>query len=408
MKYLISLLSILLLCYSTVLAQSINIDYNNPLWAFDYMREAWKNNIDFWEAEHRIQTDSTHVNQQFRDYYGQALMTVQTFNGKILEKDRTSLLFRTPIHKLKQSEELSETITPSDAKDFILNNFLNEKIIMFNEAHLYPQHRTFINSLLKDLYDNGYRHLFMEALSPENTNITYPEREMGIYANEPCMANLVRNAVRTGFKLHAYDGYAYKNRDSVSAENIYKVIQDNPQDKFLVICGFDHNNENRPQSLASYLNKTAQINPLTIDLTVYSEPESSDYYNELINYYHIEVPTVLTDTDNKQVCMKNSSGRDVYVVFPHTEYVHGYPQWMIDPKENKFEDSDLSDYDIAKVYYKEELTQVKYPIPYSIKYRNNDNRILIPLRDYIIRYYKLKEGKPVLIKSSDNTAFVSH
>jgi len=97
--------------------------------------------------------------------------------------------------------------------------------------------------------------------------------------------------------------------------------------------------------------------------------------------------------------MKNASGRDLYIVFPHTEYVHGYPQWMIDPKENKFEYSDFSDYDIAKVYYKEELTHVKNPIPYSMKYRSNEKRILVPLRDYIIKYYKLKESKPILIKS---------
>lgn len=162
-----SLLSVVLLYCGTISAQLINIDYNNPLWSFDYMRKAWKSNIDFLEAEHRIQMDSTHINQKFRDYYGQALMTIQTFNGRILEKDRTGLLFRNPIQKLKQSEELSETITPSEAKDFILKHFLDEKIIMFNEAHLYPQHRAFINSLLKDLYGNGYKHLFMEALSAE-------------------------------------------------------------------------------------------------------------------------------------------------------------------------------------------------------------------------------------------------
>lgn len=52
--------------------------------------------MDFLEAEHRIQIDSTHVNQKFRDYYGQALMTVQTFNGRILEKDRTGLLLEIP------------------------------------------------------------------------------------------------------------------------------------------------------------------------------------------------------------------------------------------------------------------------------------------------------------------------
>ena len=359
--------------------------------------------MDFLEAEHRIQIDSTHVNQKFRDYYGQALMTVQTFNGRILEKDRTGLLFRNPIQKLKQSEELGETITPSDAKDFILKNFLDEKIIMFNEAHLYPQHRAFINSLLKDLYGNGYRHLFMEALSAEYEEVAYPEREMGIYTNEPNMANLVRNAIQTGFKLHAYDGYEYKNRDSVSAENILKVIQNNPQDKFIIICGFAHNNEKLSRSLASYLNQIAQINPLTIDLTVYSEPESSSYYKELLDYYHIEVPSVLTGPDNKQVDMKNSSGRDLYVVFPHTKYVHGYPQWMISPKENKFDSLKSSDYDVARVYIKEELTHIKSPVPYSFKYRNSDNMILVPLKDYIINFYRIKDEKLDLVESYDSS-----
>lgn len=399
MKKYIVILSVMLLGCNTVFSQSKNIDYSNPLWAFDYMRDAWKANMDFFETECKIQIDSTHVKPEFRDYYGQALMTIQTFNGRIKEKDRTNSLFRNPIQKLKQGEVLSDVIHPENARNFILKNFMDEKVIMFNEAHLYPQHRSFINSLLKDLYNNGYRHLFMEALSPENANVTYPEREMGIYTNEPCMANLVRNAVRTGFKLHAYDGYAYKNRDSVSAENIYKVIQDNPQDKFLVICGFDHNNEKRPHSLASYLNNIAQINPLTIDLTVYSEPESSDYYNELIKYYQIEVPTVLTGTNNKPLNMKNSSGRDLYVVFPHTEYVHGYPQWMINQRENKFDSLKFSEYDVAKVYIKEELIHVKSPIPYSFKYRNSDNTILVPLEDYIIMLYKLKDGKLILVKS---------
>lgn len=37
-----SLLSVVLLYCSTISAQLIKIDYNNPLWSFDYMREAWK------------------------------------------------------------------------------------------------------------------------------------------------------------------------------------------------------------------------------------------------------------------------------------------------------------------------------------------------------------------------------
>lgn len=100
------IIPIVFICCNTISVQSINIDYNNSLWSFDYMRDSCKANIDFLETEYRIQNDSTHVKQEFSDFYGQALMTVQTFNGKISEKDHTYLLFRNPIKKLKQSEKL--------------------------------------------------------------------------------------------------------------------------------------------------------------------------------------------------------------------------------------------------------------------------------------------------------------
>lgn len=385
---------------NTIKGQTIN--YNNPLWAFDYMREAWKNNIDFLEAEHKIITDSSFVNRKFRDYYGQALMTVQTFNGKISDKDRTYKDFRNPAIKLKQSENLDDNIKPVNANKFILENFSNEKVIMFNEAHLYPQHRTFINSLLRDLYNKGYRHLFMETLSKEQMEIKYPEREMGIYTNEPCMANLVRNSIQIGYKLHAYDGYEHTNRDSVSAQNIYRVIQKNPQDKFIIICGFEHNNEKISRSLAAYLNQIAQIDPLTIDLTVYSEPETSKYYYELVSFYHITHPSILTDTTNKHIAMKNSSGRDIYVIFPPTTYIHGYPTWMVNQYENKWDTINFTNFDVAKVYIKDEIEHAKSPIPYSFKYQDNNKKILVPCKDYIIRFYKLKNDCPDYIGYYDS------
>ena len=103
--------------------------------------------------------------------------------------------------------------------------------------------------------------------------------------------------------------------------------------------------------------------------------------------------------------MKISSGRDLYVVFPHTGYVHGYPQWMINQRENKFDSLKFSDYDVAKVYIKEELVHVKSPIPYSFKYKygKSDNTILVPLKDYIIRFYKLKDGRLDFVGSYDSS-----
>lgn len=373
------------------IAKSQSINYENPLWAFDYMRNAWKNNIDFLEVEKRIAADSIYVGADFRDYYGQALMTVQTFNGNIKGKNQTNNQFRHSTKKLKESEMLNKQIHPADAGKFIIENFSDEKIIMFNEAHLYPQHRTFIHSLLTNLYHKGYKHLFMETLSAEQPVTQYPERETGIYTNEPCMANLVRTAIQTGFSLHAYDGYSYANRDSASARNIYNVIRNNPDDKFIVICGFDHNNEKKSQSLASYLKQITQIDPLTVDLTIYSEPESSEYYDELISFYQIDHPSVLIGKHHKHIVMKNSSGRDLYVIFPPTVYIHNYPKWMINQHENKWYSISFNDFDVAKVYIKEELEQISHPVPYSFKYNDGNKYFLVPKKDFVVKFYKLKD-----------------
>ncbi|MBM6657002.1 hypothetical protein H6B28_17420 [Bacteroides mediterraneensis] len=88
-----SLLSVVLLYCSTISAQLIKIDYNNPLWSFDYMREAWKNNMDFLEAEHRIQIDSTHVNQKFRDYLWAGIDDSPDFQWQNLREGQNGFAF---------------------------------------------------------------------------------------------------------------------------------------------------------------------------------------------------------------------------------------------------------------------------------------------------------------------------
>ncbi|MBX9449469.1 MAG: hypothetical protein KL787_07030 [Taibaiella sp.] len=51
-----------------------------------------------------------------------------------------------------------------NARDYIVHRSKDEEIIIINEAHHVPLHRIFTRSLLKDLYNNGYRYLGLEAL----------------------------------------------------------------------------------------------------------------------------------------------------------------------------------------------------------------------------------------------------
>lgn len=187
--------------------------YENPLWAFDLLRQTWENNGDFYSLEKKLEKDSMHVIPEFRDYYGQALMTVQTFNGNIEGKNQSNISFRNPIKKLKESEVAGDGVHAVEAAGFLLEHLQSQRILMFNEAHLYPQHRAFVASLLSTLYKLGYKHIFMETLSRERQVHLYPERGLGIYTNEPAMANLLRISINVGFELHSYDGYEYANRD---------------------------------------------------------------------------------------------------------------------------------------------------------------------------------------------------
>lgn len=395
----------LIFCSYTVqsLAQSDNNPPKSPLWAFDMLNDAWEKNQDFFILEKKILKDSTYVIPNFRDYYGQALMTVQTFNGNIKEKDYSNLIFRKPINRIHKNEITNKEVFIYDAANYILSQLSDERILMFNESHLYPQHRAFVSSLLDSLYQLGYKHLFLEALSKENIIGTHPERNLGIYINEPTFANLLRKGINLGFKIHAYDGYGYANRDSASAQNILNVLHKYPNEKAIILCGSGHNNKKIQKSLAYYLSKV--INPFTIDLTIYSEPESSQYYKDLIKHYNILSPSVLVDECNKKIIMQNETGRDLYIITPPTQFNNGYPHWLLDSKDNKLYVNNFLDYDIAEVYILDEVSNARFPIPYSIKYKekegNINDKLLIPLKDCRVRFYTLKNDIKCLVQEYD-------
>ena len=96
--------------------------------------------------------------------------------------------------------------SPVNARDYIIERSKNEQIIIINEAHTYPSHRTFTHSLLQGLYDNGYRYLGLEALFDTVINERkYPIIESGYYTKEPEFGNLIYTALNIGFKLFGYE-----------------------------------------------------------------------------------------------------------------------------------------------------------------------------------------------------------
>ena len=196
-----------------------------------------------------------------------------------------------------------KNIQHADARKFISFLSKTNKVIMINEAHNKPLHRAFIISLLGDLYKKGFRYLAMETLNNyANHQLTRLNSLTGHYTCEPVGGELVRLALETGFKLVSYeDTLAYKHnasqRDSIQAENIYRVIKNDTAARIFVLAGYGHIAERsfdlsyRPMGMV--FKKISGIDPLTIDQTDMTEESNfeygrilyRDYIQKICNYY---------------------------------------------------------------------------------------------------------------------------
>lgn len=254
-----------------------------------------------------------------------------------------------------------------NAKDYIVHRSKSEQIVIINEAHHHPEHRTFTRSLLEGLYQNGYRYLGLEAIFDTAVNVrNYAVKESGFYTVEPEFGNLIYEARRIGFILFSYEASIGKNgkeREIEQARNIEKFMHSNPDGKYLIHCGFDHAFEkkmrNWEKAMAGRLKEYTNIDPLTIDQVRFSEkskPEFSHYFS-----YATEATRsfVLINPDN-QVFNGISEPRqtDIVVIHPITQYENERPTWLA------FDRS---------VYRIPEIIQKKYNYPLQLlAYRSSE------------------------------------
>jgi hypothetical protein len=228
------------------------------------------------------------------------------------------------------------------AKNYILNLARNVQVTMINEAHSKPQHRAFTISLLEDMYKLGYRYLAMDALNNSSSAVadSVINVNSGYFVNEPLCAEMVRIAKNIGYTVCSYeDTLAYRHsgsmRDSIQAANLYKIVQANPSAKILVLAGYGHISE---ENIANYIpmamafKKISGIDPLTVNQTDMTEGSDFEYgrrfYDEYIKSFPVNSPSVALH-NGKPVDLLASSGYDVFVVHPPTEYKNKRPEWYM-------------------------------------------------------------------------------
>ncbi len=269
--------------------------------------------------------------------------TELSFNGYYREVLQT--WDKIDIRKQKDTEEDSLYFTGSNkviAKEYIIEQSKNVQIIIINEAHHISKHRTFTKSLLKGLYDNGYRHLGLEALFDRTINERkFPVLESGYYTKEPEFGNLISEALEIGFTLFAYEASNGKNgkeREIEQAENIQKYIENNPKGKVLVHCGYAHAYENDYPSwgkaMAGRLKENMKIDPLTINQTMFLERSNKDNNHLFVRLNNSREPIILIEENGHIFNGKSEIKQtDIVIIHPQTNYINHRPDWVSKGKE---------------------------------------------------------------------------
>ena len=233
-----------------------------------------------------------------------------------------------------------------DAVDYIVKRSKNEKIIIINEAHHNSRHRVFTTSLLQGLYNNGYRFFGLEALSDTLINKRkFPVLESGYYTKESQMANLMQTAIKIGFTLFEYEstsGANGKQREIEQAENIIKLIKENPGSKFLIHCGWDHVIEGTPgnksweKAMAGRLKEKTNIDPFTIDQVAYSEKGDITFISPYVLIANSEKPLIMLNESGKTFNgSKTNDQTDCRIIHPVTKFINERPNWLLLNGERK-------------------------------------------------------------------------
>jgi hypothetical protein len=227
---------------------------------------------------------------------------------------------------------------PIPAKQYIINQAKNTRLVIINEAHHNARHRNFVEGLLPDLSKLGYTFLGIETLQYRDTLLMqrkYPILISGIYSQEPSFGNMIRAAINENYTLFSYEtqrGVGGKEREEDQAQNIKKLVDKYPNGKFIIYCGFQHVAEDSLQNgwllaMAGRLKRLTGIDPLTVDQVELTENGERD--NFLRKAVKLNYSAVFIDSSgnafNKAV---ENAGYDVNVFHPDTKYINGRPEWL--------------------------------------------------------------------------------
>jgi len=317
-------------------AQKVAFDKSEKVYA-----EALKRNgllAQFKAMRDAYRSDPNHA---FRVVFGQYMSWYQSFVGDYPGAHDAYSIRQLPAHDDAPSP-LTSGYSAKPAVDAIVALAKDRKAVFFNEAHNVPLTRTVTVEVLAKLREQGFNYFAAETVYSSDTDLQkrgYPVEKSGFYTMEPISAEMVRTALRLGYKVVGYESEKEGNgdvREYDQAKNLYdRTFKQDPNARVVVNAGYAHIQENGRylggESMAQHFRKLTGIDPLTVEQTMLIEhppgTENHPYYHAIVDSLKPAQPIVFVNAKGEPWTLKPKA-YEVSVIFPPDVIESDRPTWL--------------------------------------------------------------------------------
>lgn len=289
-----------------------------------------------------LQRSST--DPQLRQIAGQILVTEWSMFGRIGEAEAAFNVSQKTLPDAAPLPAAGEWHAVP-AADYIASAIAGRRILVVNEAHHRPQTRLLTLALLPKLRAQGFDHFAIEGLDPADTGLAirgYPTEKSGYYTQEPLYGEIVREALRLGFLVHAYEPQdagrmTPQERETAQAETLRAILEKDPHARLFVHAGYAHADKaagRLPQNarpMAAELGRLTGMEAYTVDQTMLGSGDVSDStspYRHVVESFPVQVSSVLLPSKGGAAWSYRPEYHDVTVLLPRSDPSEMRPGWL--------------------------------------------------------------------------------
>jgi hypothetical protein len=304
------------------------------------MAEALKRDGLLAQYLHMREARAKDTDLAFRLIFNQYLAWFQTFVGDYAASRRTFSIAQ-PAEKGDSPAPAEGGYTATPALPAIAELARGRKAVFFNENHTIALTRTLTVQMLEALRREGFDTFAAETLYHDDSGLAkrgYPIDATGFYTEEPIHAEMVRTALRLGYRVVAYEDESAAvgdERERNQARNLWRrAFGGHAEARLVVNAGFMHSQKAGRffdgQAMAQHFRTISGIEPLSIEQTVLipHEDAADDHpaYRSIIAAGAPQEPVVFRNAQG-QLWSLRPAAFDSSVAFPPSRFTRGRPTW---------------------------------------------------------------------------------